>query len=533
VIGKNGTRWAEDWFGDSTRSDGNCKNCHAGPTHHAVQEPESPACASCHHEHQGRDASLVRIGDEHCTKCHNDLKDGHLKGGREPTCAREVTRFDASGHPPFGAKTLSDPGSLKFSHALHLTEGMAAEDGGPVQTLALIDQEDQVRYKVFAKDPGGVIQLNCAVCHVLDGEDFGLPAFDLRLMSSLNNAGGIPAVGKNLIIVADVNNALHFRIIDGHGKVVVDTNEKRLTEKDRQIEAIKKQLNGLWPPYELTTSDQDRLITAATSIVNHARLPVRPGPTRADGRAMLPITYENQCRSCHPLQFDPSVPSLEMKHGLQPSQVHESLWEIYAAQYQREDPALFGERLPQRPLPGRSDVPASKSARELIERKVRIAERILFGPKKCGECHSYVTIPDHSPVAALDHWDPARNVAVKATNVPGIWFRSAVFDHTAHRALDCKACHDGAYPTSGQPSRSSQDVLIPSQEICLKCHSPSRPASASMSPQGGAGFDCTECHRYHNGDALLQGRGATARGVKERMSLPRFLLGVPEGDSPR
>ena len=53
--------------------------------------------------------------------------------------------------------------------------------------------------------------------------------FDLRLMSSLNDVSGIPTENKNLIIVAAVNKVLHFRIFDDHGKVIVDTNEKELT----------------------------------------------------------------------------------------------------------------------------------------------------------------------------------------------------------------------------------------------------------------------------------------------------------------
>ena len=92
---------------------------------------------------------------------------------------------------------------------------------------------------------------------------------DLRLMSSLNDVNGIPTEGKNLIVVAAVDNVLHFRIFDGDGKVVVDTDETRLTEQTRQIKDLRKQLQNLWPPYELTTSEKGRVTTAVTSIVGH------------------------------------------------------------------------------------------------------------------------------------------------------------------------------------------------------------------------------------------------------------------------
>src|SRR5574339_487818 len=90
--------------------------------------------------------------------------------------------------------------------------------------------------------------------------------YDLRLLYSVDDVGSIPKAGQSLIIVAAVNDALHFRIFDGAGKVVVDTDERRLTEQARQIKDLRKQLESLWPPHELTTSDKDRVITAVTSI---------------------------------------------------------------------------------------------------------------------------------------------------------------------------------------------------------------------------------------------------------------------------
>ena len=69
--------------------------------------------------------------------------------------------------------------------------------------------------------------------------------------------------------MAAVINVLHFRVLDGDGKVFVDTDEQRLTEKARQIEGLRKQLESLWPPHELTRSDKGRVVTAVASIVAH------------------------------------------------------------------------------------------------------------------------------------------------------------------------------------------------------------------------------------------------------------------------
>jgi SIR2-like domain len=96
-----------------------------------------------------------------------------------------------------------------------------------------------------------------------------IEGFDLRLMSSLNDVNGIPTQGKGLIIVAVVKNVLHFRIFDDDGRMVVDTDEQRLTKQARQIEDLRKQLEILWPSHKLTTSDKDQVTTAVTSIVDH------------------------------------------------------------------------------------------------------------------------------------------------------------------------------------------------------------------------------------------------------------------------
>ena len=64
-----------------------------------------------------------------------------------------------------------------------------------------------------------------------------------------------------LIIVAALGSVLHFRVFDGDGKMVVDTDEKRLTEQARQIEDLRKRLVSLWPPHKLTRSEKGLVIT--------------------------------------------------------------------------------------------------------------------------------------------------------------------------------------------------------------------------------------------------------------------------------
>ena len=108
---------------------------------------------------------------------------------------------------------------------------------------------------------------------------------DLRLMSSVSDASSIPTSGTNLVIVADVKGVLHFRSFDADGKVVVDTDETSLTTQAGPIADLKRQLESLWPPHELTRSEKDRVIAAVTSIVGHTL----QGQTRMTGSVSIEL----------------------------------------------------------------------------------------------------------------------------------------------------------------------------------------------------------------------------------------------------
>jgi hypothetical protein len=241
---------------------------------------------------------------------------------------------------------------------------------------------------------------------------------------------------------------------------------------------------------------------------------------------MLRVTYQDHCRACHPLDYEPSLPGLAMDHPLQPGEVSAALRRVYAAEYLKQNPAVLEERLPPRPMPGPAVPPRGGEARAAIERKVAAAEKILFGAKKCGECHAYEDA-EREPVAALDHFDAEHPVKITPTSVPAVWWRSAAFSHSAHRALDCRGCHERAYPDAPNPSHQSKDVLLPALKDCVQCHAPrGRSASSgSTHARGGAGFDCTECHRYHNGDAALLGLAAPLSAPETRLTIEQFLRG--------
>ena len=93
---------------------------------------------------------------------------------------------------------------------------------------------------------------------------------DLRLMPSVEAVSNIPREGKNLIVVADVNKTLHIRVFDPDGKMVVDTDQEGLTDKAQEVEGLRRHLESLWPPCNITGNEKDRLVAAIPSIIGHS-----------------------------------------------------------------------------------------------------------------------------------------------------------------------------------------------------------------------------------------------------------------------
>jgi hypothetical protein len=240
------------------------------------------------------------------------------------------------------------------------------------------------------------------------------------------------------------------------------------------------------------------------------------------GEYMLPTTYDNHCKACHPLTFDAKKPGQTIPHHLQPDQVHAFLWGSVAEE-KIKDPDLRKRLTATLPLPGKL-LPEEEIAREdvaktttgletfLYKDKVEDTERYLYsGKTTCGECHHYEA---GAP--------PDKPRKIVPTQVPEVWLTHAKFSHLSHRAVTCRECHPAAYPdATGKASTSSADVMIPGIGKCVTCHAPA--STVAGQAQGGVRFNCTVCHRYHNGDHALKGLGASERGAKQRRSTTDLL----------
>ncbi len=412
-----GTRWE----GGTPTSDRKCQACHRGAEHHAVKQGSvAPGCSSCHQDHQGTQASLVRMDDAACTRCHQAIAE-HLDGPPSSMSSLvNVTRFDDEHHPEF-ASAQKDPGHLKFSHYRHMTPGLVNDvrEEKTVLTLARIsDPAQRERYRRPGQGDDSPVQLDCGSCHQLDGGDF-----------RMTRLAGMP---RSLL------------------------------------------------------------------------------PARSAGDYMLPITYENQCQACHPLYKTPGV----VHHRETPQEIRADLQRAFAEEYLEGDPELLERFVPPEPLPN-ARLAADETVAQAIHSKIDVAEKEL-SQEYCGKCHA----------GTMYSWSASLGPGLQPVlppQVPQVWLRHAKFAHRAHRAVDCRQCHPGAYADAPHPSRESKDVLIPQRDVCLQCHSPaSQSGSASA---GGARFDCVECHRYHNGAAPLAGSGAEAESPVRKLNREEFEAG--------
>jgi hypothetical protein len=248
-------------------------------------------------------------------------------------------------------------------------------------------------------------------------------------------------------------------------------------------------------------------------------------PLRTRGEYMLPVTYEQHCQACHPLSFDPSLPTVQVPHLLQPAEVTRFLWGAYTERAAKA-PDLPKRLATDRPMPGQNLSRVELEERKRIGGEVDKVKSFLFrtdldkaklfvfeGRTTCGLCHNYERNPNDK--------EPGK---IAPPNLPQVWYSHATFNHAAHKAVECVACHDAA-----RKSTQSSDVLLPDVDNCRTCHAPSSGslfAGKSSGPnRGGVRHECVTCHRYHNGDAPDAGLGAAARGVKTRRSIQDFLDG--------
>jgi hypothetical protein len=219
------------------------------------------------------------------------------------------------------------------------------------------------------------------------------------------------------------------------------------------------------------------------------------------GLTFLPITYKNQCASCHELTFDKVAlpwPDAKVPHG-DDTGVIAAVWNYYAGlALQGDTPAPAASTAPQierrsagaaaPPVPG----PPPADSQGWVTAKSAAALRIVFDDRRgCAYCH-YSRSTDGA-------WDTdkilANSLPPKADTphvVAPVMMRtqflpSARFDHASHRGMTCEDCH------AARQAQTSSEVLIPDLNNCVKCHGSENAALHAQST-------CITCHVFHHNE---------------------------------
>jgi hypothetical protein len=194
------------------------------------------------------------------------------------------------------------------------------------------------------------------------------------------------------------------------------------------------------------------------------------------GARMRPIRMDENCASCHSLNFDPDDPRRAVPHG-DPEAVMQVLIEYYSARLLGDDPDA-GEQRIRRPGRALTRADRDRAAAEAKVRALQVAED-LFERRVCANCHEV----SRSGNEAL----PWKVEPVKLTER---FFPHAIFTHATHEtaATACDSCHGAS------TSETSSDVLIPAIETCRDCHGSAvaRHNDAAQTPS-----TCIMCHSFH------------------------------------
>jgi hypothetical protein len=168
-----------------------CQECHRMAHHHdRLSAEDELACAACHHDHLGKEASLLQVSDHACTHCHADpAKRVELAGhasekweskahepgtafpAASPSVGASIRKFD-EGHPQFNSLPKTDSTKLKFSHARHLAPGQQLRSGDVERPkkLSELPKRYQDDFRKFAEGPEQILTLDCSACHTPDSE---------------------------------------------------------------------------------------------------------------------------------------------------------------------------------------------------------------------------------------------------------------------------------------------------------------------------------------------------------------------------
>jgi hypothetical protein len=336
-----------------------------------------------------------------------------------------------------------------------------------------------------------IFENNCSTCHVTAYAAVGDTACKSCHDGPIHKANAIGAVrcaechaehsGRS--VLADVDNRQCTRChadLSPHG-VNLQTKALRVTDfrADRHPEfsaLAQSDARPLRLNHAIHLPDQPRMFRSH-------KLPMKCSDCHAtDPRSsagdLVPVTFEQNCRSCHAAELSFDVFQLlggdapPAPHTKDPQTIHAFIVKTYQDLYKR-DPEVARRSL------GR-DLEPQPSPAAWLNAVVSQSENFVF-QRKCVYCHEYQSVENGYPVVKKVNQIHGRYLAALPAGSP--WMPNAVFSHRSHRAVQCESCHQAA-----RKSTKTSDILIPAMRACESCH------GATGTRQD----NCSECHLYHD-----------------------------------
>lgn len=437
-----------------------CVACHPAASHHPKQIADQvEACATCHHDHAGINADLKQVASERCVACHADIA-RHSQVASSSTNSADVNSADANAaavnvaswaaHPDFRSLDRGDPGRLKFNHRLHLLPGQFARDAkaSAPKRLGSIDKShwSLLGYPLDAS-PDTVVQLDCSACHEFDTTTGRVNLGNASLPTNVPSSGAYSQPIRYERHCASCHDA----------------------DLSVSVEGPRAAARASIP--HASAPDTIRRLLRSASVANAGDTTTAPSaPDNSDAGTKQKAATASDGKLAN-----------------------------------TSDSPLIPKRLvPGRSLRGKDDGWATGTRIDAIPAMAQIqqAERQLAGESHCGKCHPF------SVNKAADATDSIGELlTVGATQIPAIWLPKGGFDHAAHRAIRCDACHDASsfeWTGGGKPPIDDAKPKIPRIDNCRQCHGDS---SADTKAAVAVRADCVTCHRYHAANEFPHGPG--------------------------
>ena len=203
------------------------------------------------------------------------------------------------------------------------------------------------------------------------------------------------------------------------------------------------------------------------------------------GAFMQRISFEQNCRACHALNFDERNPGMSLPHG--DAALARAFLRSLPAQYADHANHNLG-------ITGGDEIAAfvatqMRDLRERVHTGEDLERAVFFSDAETGPAPRIAGLSSAARArfagCAYCHQVTPRDTAaplIAPPRMPDRWLLHAQFNHAKHTATSCTACHAAA------KSERTADIILPNQQSCVKCHSPA----------GGVASRCSTCHTYHN-----------------------------------